>query len=65
MTELLIAVLAGLISGRLLDLAFVRFYTSEDPAKPLHHCPACRSPVRARFTLPLTGYVKSLGRCPH
>ncbi len=64
MTELLIAALAGLIFGHLLDLAFVRFYTSEDPATPLHHCPACRSPFRARFALPLTGYVMSLGRCP-
>ena len=64
MTELLIAALAGLIFGHLLDLAFVRFYTSEDPATPLHHCPACRSPFRARFALPLTGYVLSLGRCP-
>ena len=40
MTELLIAALAGLIFGHLLDLAFVRFYTSEDPATPLHHYPA-------------------------
>ena len=64
MTELLIAALAGLLFGHLLDVAFVRFYTSEDPATPLHHCPACRSPFRARFVLPLTGYVMSLGRCP-
>jgi len=64
MTELLIAALAGLLFGHLLDLAFVRFYTSEDPATPLHHCPACRSPFRARFASPLTGYVMSLGRCP-
>ncbi len=41
MTELLIAALAGLIFGHLLDLAFVRFYASEDPATPPHHCPAC------------------------
>ena len=64
MTELLISALAGLLFGHVLDLAFVRFYTSEDPATPLHHCPACRSPFRARFALPLTGYVMSLGRCP-
>ena len=64
MTEPLIAALAGLLFGHLLDLAFVRFYTSEDPATPLHHCPACRSPFRARFASPLTGYVMSLGRCP-
>ena len=64
MTELMIAALAGLLFGHLLDLAFVRFYTSEDPATPLHHCPACRSPFRARFAIPLTGFVKSLGRCP-
>lgn len=64
MTELLIAALTGLLFGHLLDLAFVRFYTSEDPATPLHHCPACRSRFRARFALPLTGYVMSLGRCP-
>ena len=64
MTELLIAALAGLFFGHVLDLAFVRFYTSEDPATPLHHCPSCRSPFRPRFALPLTGYVMSLGRCP-
>ena len=64
MTELLIAALAGFLFGHVLDLAFVRFYTSEDPATPLHHCPACRSPFRARFALPLSGYVMSLGRCP-
>jgi len=64
MTELLIAGLAGLLFGHLLDLGFVRFYTSEDPATPLHHCPDCRSPLRARFVLPLAGYVISLGRCP-
>ena len=57
MIELLIAALAGLLFGHLLDLAFVRFYTSEDPATPLHHCPACRSPFRMRFASPLTGYV--------
>lgn len=64
MTELLIAALAGLTFGHLLDLAFVRFYTSEDPATPLHHCPDCRSPFRPRFASPLTGYAMSLGRCP-
>jgi prepilin signal peptidase PulO-like enzyme (type II secretory pathway) len=63
MAELL-AALGGLLFGHVLDLAFVRFYTSEDPATPLHHCPACRSPFRARFAVPLAGYVMSLGRCP-
>ncbi len=64
MIELLIGAVAGFFLGHLLDLAFVRFYTSEDPATPLHHCPDCRSPCRARFALPLSGYVMSLGRCP-
>ena len=64
MTEILIAAMAGLFFGHVLDLAFVRFYTSEDPATPLHHCPACRSPFRVRFAIPLAGYVMSLGRCP-
>ncbi|HEY5625148.1 MAG TPA: A24 family peptidase [Dehalococcoidia bacterium] len=64
MILLIVAALSGLLFGHLLDLAFVRFYTSEDPATPLHHCPACRSPFRARFATPLTGYVMSLGRCP-
>jgi prepilin signal peptidase PulO-like enzyme (type II secretory pathway) len=60
----LLAAIGGLLLGHLLDLAFIRFYTSEDPGTPLHHCPACRSPFRARFTVPLAGYVTSLGRCP-
>lgn len=63
MTELF-AALGGLIFGHLLNLAFVRFYTGEDPAGPLHHCPACRSPFRTRFAVPLAGYAFSLGRCP-
>jgi prepilin signal peptidase PulO-like enzyme (type II secretory pathway) len=63
MTEL-IAALAGLLFGHVLDLAFVRFYTGEDPAGPLRRCRACDAPFRARFAVPLAGYATSLGRCP-
>jgi len=61
---LLLAAIGGFLFGHVLDLAFIRFYTSEDPATPLHQCPACRAPFRTRFAIPLAGFLLSRGHCP-
>lgn len=62
--DVLICAAAGLLLGHVLDLFFLRFYTSERLSGPPFRCPECRSKLRARFIVPIVGYYASLGRCP-
>ena len=61
--ELVIAVLAGLLAGHVLDLAFARFYKEESLGGPLYRCRECRKPLRPLYAVPLLGYALSGGRC--
>lgn len=61
--ELLIVVLAGLLTGHFMDLAFARFYTEEAIGGPLYRCRECRKTLRLIYAVPLLGYIFSLGRC--
>ena len=58
------AAFIGLTVGHLLDLLLDRFYSDAPPRKPLVRCPACRSPIRPLYLLPLLGYLWYRGRCP-
>lgn len=62
--DFLICAAAGLLLGHVLDLFFLRFYTSEPLSGPPFRCPECRSTLRARFIVPIVGYYASLARCP-
>lgn len=61
--ELLIAALAGLLTGHVMDLAFARVYTGEALGGPLYRCRECRKTLRPVYLVPLVGYLLSLGRC--
>lgn len=61
--ELLICVLAGLVTGHVLDLMFARFYTDEPVGGPLFRCRECRRPLRFAYALPLIGYALTRGNC--
>jgi prepilin signal peptidase PulO-like enzyme (type II secretory pathway) len=58
------AAFLGLLAGHLLDLFLDRFYSDAPPREPLVRCPACRSPIRPLYLLPLLGYLWHRGRCP-
>ncbi|MEO8458094.1 MAG: A24 family peptidase, partial [Chloroflexota bacterium] len=62
--DFLICAVVGLLLGHVLDLYFLRFYTSEAISGPPFRCPECRSKLRPRFYLPLVGYYMSLAKCP-
>lgn len=62
--EVLIAAMAGLVFGHLMDLAFQRFYTGEQIGGPWYRCASCRFPLRPIFALPVIGYIVHRGRCP-
>lgn len=62
--EFFITVATGLLLGHVLDLFFLRFYTSEKLSGPPFRCPECRSKLRPRFLIPIVGYYWSFGRCP-
>lgn len=62
--DILIAAIAGLAMGHLMDLLFVRFYTSEPLDGPLFRCAKCRAPIRPVYFVPLAGLFTSGGRCP-
>lgn len=62
--EILIAALIGLAMGHVMDLLFVRFYTSEPLDAPFVRCPKCRAPFRAVYFVPLLGLFTNGGRCP-
>jgi prepilin signal peptidase PulO-like enzyme (type II secretory pathway) len=59
-----VAAFLGLLAGHLLDLFLDRFYSDAPPREPLVRCPACRSPIRPLYLLPLLGYLWHRGRCP-
>ncbi|HVP05458.1 MAG TPA: A24 family peptidase [Dehalococcoidia bacterium] len=61
--ELLICVLAGLLTGHVLDLTFARLYTEESLSGPLFRCRECRRPLRAIYVLPVLGYALTRGHC--
>jgi leader peptidase (prepilin peptidase)/N-methyltransferase len=61
--ELLIVVVAGLLAGHFMDLAFARFYSDEPIGGPLYRCRECRKTLRLIYAVPILGYLVSLGRC--
>ncbi len=62
--ELALCIAFGLALGHAMDLNFLRFYTDEPVGGPLSRCANCRSPLRARFALPLAGWLAAGARCP-
>jgi leader peptidase (prepilin peptidase)/N-methyltransferase len=62
--DILIGALAGLLMGHVMDLLFVRFYTSEAIGGPFFRCAKCRKPLRPIYLVPLIGIFASGGRCP-
>jgi prepilin signal peptidase PulO-like enzyme (type II secretory pathway) len=61
--EVVIAALAGIIAGHVMDLAFARFYTEEPVSGPLYRCRECRKPLRAVYALPILGYILTAAHC--
>jgi prepilin signal peptidase PulO-like enzyme (type II secretory pathway) len=61
--ELVVAVIAGVLMGHALDLAFPRFYTGEPLGGPLYRCRECKQPLRPAYAVPLLGWAIGLGKC--
>jgi prepilin signal peptidase PulO-like enzyme (type II secretory pathway) len=62
--EIVVAALIGLATGHVFDLFFPSVYTDQPLAGRLARCPACESPFRPAFALPVAGYAVHIGRCP-
>ncbi|MDO8611361.1 MAG: A24 family peptidase [Dehalococcoidia bacterium] len=50
-----IAALAGLLMGHVLDIAFDRLYTDAPLGGPAYRCPHCRARLRPLYLLPILG----------
>jgi len=58
-----LAALAGLLMGHVLDIAFDRLYTDAPLGGPAYRCPHCRARLRPLYLLPVLGPLWSRGRC--
>jgi leader peptidase (prepilin peptidase)/N-methyltransferase len=61
---IVIAALAGLALGHVLDLAFDRLYTDSPLSGRIYRCSACRSSLRPGFAVPFGGVIWFQGSCP-
>lgn len=58
-----IAALAGLLMGHVLDITFDRLYTDAPLGGPAYRCPHCRHQLRPGYLVPVLGAAWSGGRC--
>ncbi len=65
MLGVLVAAMAGLVTGQALDLLWGRFYTGEEIRTPLYRCADCRAPLRPIYAVPFAaGILWEDGCCP-
>lgn len=62
--EILLVVIAGLLLGHGIDLAWGRFYTGERILGHLYRCAECKSEVSPVYLLPFAGLLWKGGECP-
>ena len=62
-TEILLAVLGGLVIGSFLNVVIYRLPRGESLVKPRSRCPGCEQPVRPRDNVPVLSWLLLRGRC--
>ncbi len=65
MTEALIGLLAGLLTGSFLNVCIYRMPRDLSVIRPRSFCPACENTIAARDNIPVVSYLLLGGRCRH
>src|SRR4030065_1576303 len=60
-----ISIIFGAMIGSFLNVCIHRLPKEESIARPVSHCPKCKTPIRFYDNIPLLSYLLLKGKCRH